>query len=167
MLQVTSCDVSQLHVLVPFLAARIPRYARVNLLKTTVCKVLSVLSEEGYVLVEKEEWLCHFTSCGILKEVQYALTDSTIEKPSDENHQRRGMHKYYHDEHLSDVLVFCTCAPLTKSVLYHHSEIVLQDKVEFHLTTHINCFTLIDSAKTTCRHPVSQRISLILPLEVV
>ncbi|KAK3102846.1 hypothetical protein FSP39_014392 [Pinctada imbricata] len=85
---------------------RVPRYVRVNLLKTTVETVVSQLTEEGWELIEDWSDFNSFLQC--------------IKTLSGE--------QFVRDFHLSDVLVFPPSADFHDHPLYKEHRIILQDK---------------------------------------
>ncbi|KAK3705446.1 hypothetical protein QZH41_019899 [Actinostola sp. cb2023] len=79
-------------------AALIPRYARVNLLLTSMDDVLEYLGNEGYMIQTSPE------------------------------KQQKGEKTFYIDPHIPDVLVFPPATDLHNHHLYNKGHIILQDK---------------------------------------
>lgn len=91
-----------------YFVVKLPRYARVNTLKTEVIQVEEELSSCGYKLVCQSNFnLRHLASCGD------SCTCSTFCK----------------DEHVPNLLRFCPGASLTSTKLYASGHIIIQDKV--------------------------------------
>ena len=105
----TDCPNLMLGVVHFFVSVSLPRYARVNSLKTSCSQVEEQLVESGYECVSQEE----FTS-------RRLLSSSPCE----------GACRFFcKDSLIPNLLVFCSCAPLTDTKLYASGYIVLQDKV--------------------------------------
>ena len=91
----------------------LPRYVRVNCLKTTVDKVIKTLEQDGFTLVSQSE---------LFEAYQLCKTDD----------QCTGTDKHKHfcmDADIPHLLVFCCCVALVKHKLTIASEVILQDKV--------------------------------------
>ena len=86
----------------------LPRYARINSMKTDTVQVEEELFNSGYELVSQKDFNSHHhISCGV------------CDKSS----------SFCWDDHIPGLLAFCSCAPLTDTPLYASGSIVLQDKV--------------------------------------
>lgn len=97
-----------------YFVVKLPRYARVNTLKTDMVQVEEELAKCGYELVSQKDFNSHhLSSCG------GSYTCTTFCK----------------DEHVPDLLMFCPCASLGSTTLYASGHIIIQDKV--HILTRI------------------------------
>ena len=99
-----------LHIIIYIIIVlvKLPRYARVNSLKTEMIQVEEELTNCGYELVCQKDFRSHhLPSCG------GPCTCSSFCK----------------DEHIPNLLAFCPCASLTSTKLYASGHIIIQDKV--------------------------------------
>lgn len=127
-----------------FLTVLLPRYVRVNLIKTNIIQVEEELISIGYELVSQEDFFCH-----------HRLTHSPCET---------FCRKFCRDNHIPNLLAFCSGAPLTETKLYTSGCIVLQDKV---YNVHVHVYFKFVESTCTCIIPYTRKILPILPICVV
>ena len=87
----------------------LPRYARVNILKTSRIEMEEKLINSGYELVSQEEFFSHCCRA-------HNTCDGLCRR-------------FCNDDHIPDLFAFCSCAPLTETEFYTSGSIILQDKV--------------------------------------
>ena len=92
-----------------FFAVPLPRYARVNSLKTDMIQVVKTLTSTGYELVSQKDFNSN-------RHLSHDSVDSLYSK-------------FCRDKHVPDLFAFCSCVPLTETKLYSTGSIILQDKV--------------------------------------
>ena len=115
-LSLIKCNVHAYYFCISF-AVPLPRYARVNSLKTDRNEVEENFARHGYQLVSQKDFNSH-------RHLSHDSFDSFYSK-------------FCRDSHLPDLLVFCSCVPLTETKLYSTGSIVLQDKVRIILYVHV------------------------------
>ena len=86
----------------------LPRYARVNCLKTEMHQVEEELANCGYELVCQKDFNSHHCPLS-----SGSCTCTTFCK----------------DRHIPELLAFCPSAPLTSTKLYASGNVIIQDKV--------------------------------------
>lgn len=98
-----------------FLTVVLPRFARVNLLKSTVDDAIEALVQTDFVLEEWDQVIDLYKVCGTSQDpAEPAICD----------------HKHFaKDLHVPDVLVFCSSVNLLDHTLFTNGRIFLQDKV--------------------------------------
>ncbi|XP_064400441.1 28S rRNA (cytosine-C(5))-methyltransferase-like isoform X2 [Halichondria panicea] len=99
----------------------LPKYARVNLLKVSVEKVIDLLKDINYNIVSREDFLEHFKSCSLPKQLAQTKKLSHADECCSHN-------IFCKDSLLDDVLMFCPSSSLTSTQLYATSHLILQDK---------------------------------------
>lgn len=98
-----------------FLTVVLPRFARVNLLKSTVDDAIEALVQTGFVLEEWDQVIDLYKVCVTSKDPAESATCD---------------HKHFaKDLHVPDVLVFCSSVNLLDHALFTSGRIFLQDKV--------------------------------------
>ncbi len=137
----------------------LPRYVRVNLLKTSVAKVTKEFQKEGYVLLTADQAYCRLKCLLELNRGESGISPSppspatgevtvnsvtsfvraacvqgysmgTPDLDSSAKVQTETDQKWFSvDPHVSELLVFSPATNLTKHRLYQTTQIVLQDKV--------------------------------------